>query len=78
MSDLNNNSISLLTRELNKKLNKKKKDQTKLKVEDQANYVDSSRNLAVELDSKDLRMALKNFKREVVEIEIFLKMIELH
>ena len=49
-------------------MNKKKKDQTKLKVEDQANYVDSSRNLAVELDSKDLRMALKNFKREVVEI----------
>ena len=66
------------TRELNKKLNKKKKDQTKLKVEDQANYVDSSRNLAVELDSKDLRMALKNFKREVVEIEIFYLIIELH
>ena len=59
-------------------MNKKKKEQTKLKVEDQANYVDSSRNLAVELDSKDLRSALKNFKREVVEIEIFLKMIELH
>ena len=54
-------------------MNKKKKDQTKLKVEDQANYVDSSRNLAVELDSKDLRMALKNFKREVVEIDVFLK-----
>ena len=53
-------------------MNKKKKDQTKLKVEDQANYVDSSRNLAVELDSKDLRMALKNFKREVVDIEIFI------
>ena len=55
-------------RELNKKLNKKKKEQSKLKIEDQANYADSNRNIAVAMDSRDLAKALKSFKKEVVRI----------
>ena len=55
-------------RELNKKLNKKKKEQSKLKIEDQANYADSNRNIAVAMDSRDLAKALKSFKKEVVRV----------
>ena len=53
-------------REVNKKLNKKKRDQSKLKAEDQQNYVDSSRSIAVSLDSKELSRALKHFSKDFV------------
>ena len=53
-------------RELNKKLNKKKKEQRQLKLEDQSNYADSNRNIAVAIDSRDLAKALKSIKRQVV------------
>ena len=53
-------------REVNKKLNKKKRDQSKLKAEDQMNYVDSSRSIAVSLDSKELSRALKHFSKDFV------------
>ena len=56
----------MLFRELNKKLNKKKKEQSKLRPDEQQNYVDSNRSIAVSLDSKELSRALKNFSRDVV------------
>ena len=59
-------------REVNKKLNKKKRDQSKLKAEDQQNYVDSSRSIAVSLDSKELSRALKHFSKDFVGQKIFL------
>ena len=56
-------------REVNKKLNKKKRDQSKLKAEDQQTYVDSSRSIAVSLDSKELSRALKHFSKDFVGSE---------
>ena len=60
------NQYICLFREVNKKLNKKKRDQSKLKAEDQQNYVDSSRSIAVSLDSKELSRALKHFSKDFV------------
>ena len=47
-------------------MNKKKKEQRQLKLEDQSNYADSNRNIAVAIDSRDLAKALKSIKRQVV------------
>ena len=52
--------------EIEKGLKQQKKDQRKLKEEDQGEYVDSNRNIAVTLDSKELAKALRYFEREGV------------
>ena len=52
--------------EIEQDLKQKKKDQGKLKEEDQGEYVDSNRNIAVTLDSKELAKALRYFEREGV------------
>ena len=52
--------------QIEKDLYQKKKDQGKLKAEDQGCYIDSNRNIAVTLDSKELSKALKHFDREAV------------
>ena len=54
--------------QIQKDLKQKKKTQSNLKEEDQAQYVDSSRNIAVTLDSRELAKALKYFDREEVLI----------
>ena len=57
--------------QIQKDLKQKKKTQSNLQVEDQGQYVDSSRNIAVTMDSKELAKALKYFdKEEVFNIEI--------
>ena len=61
-------------REVNKKLNKKKRDQSKLKAEDQQTYVDSSRSIAVSLDSKELSRALKHFSKDFVGLKSISKL----
>ena len=61
-----NDYLFIMFREVNKKLNKKKRDQSKLKAEDQQTYVDSSRSIAVSLDSKELSRALKHFSKDFV------------
>ena len=52
--------------EIEKGLKQQKKDQRKLKEEDQGEYVDSNRNIAVTLDSKELAKALRYFERDGV------------
>ena len=54
--------------QIQKDLKQKKKTQSNLKEEDQGQYVDSSRKIAVTLDSKELAKALKCFDREEVFI----------
>ena len=57
--------------QIQKELKQKKKTQSNLKEEDQGQYVDSSRKIAVTLDSKELAKALKCFDREeafIIEI----------
>ena len=53
-------------RQIEKDLRQKKKEKGKVSVEDQGAYVDSNRNIAVTLDSKELSKALKNFERDGV------------
>ena len=56
-------------KQIQKHMSQKKKDQGKLKSEDQNCYVDSTRNIAVSLDSKELSKALKQFDKEGVKIQ---------
>ena len=53
-------------KQIEKDLRQKKKQKGKVSVEDQGAYVDSNRNIAVTLDSKELSKALKNFERDGV------------
>ena len=57
-------------KEVAKNIEEKKKVQAKGSAADQSCYVDSSRNIAVCMDSKELSKALKNFEREVSESEL--------
>ena len=57
-------------------MNKKKKEQRQLKIEDQGNYADSNRNIAVAIDSRDLAKALKSIKRAVVCTDGVLKLYD--
>ena len=50
-------------REVNKALSKKKKRQKNLKTDEQQEYVDSNRRIAVSFDSKELSRAFKNFNK---------------
>ena len=52
-----------------KGLAKQKKKAAKVTEKDQGNYVDSSRNTAVNLDSKELSKTLKKIKNDEGEID---------
>ena len=54
-------------REVHKKLHLQKRQRSQLKADEQQNYVDANRSIAVSLDSKELSRALKSFSRDVVK-----------
>ena len=58
-------------KQIERDLKQKKKDKGKLKTEDQAAYVDSYRNIAVTLHSKELSKSLKYFEKDGVTYSLF-------
>ena len=54
-----------VSKEIAQDVAKQKSKTHSVSAKDQGSYVDSSRNIAVSLDSKELSKALKNFERDV-------------
>ena len=57
--------VNKVNREVAKDVAKQLKQSKNITAENQGSYVDSSRNIAVCLDSKELANSLKNFERDV-------------
>ena len=64
-----------VSKEIAQDVEKQKSKTQAISAKDQGNYVDSSRNIAVSMDSKELSKALKNFERDVSSTHWVLQLI---